>query len=294
MANRNLQEIPKFSDKLSFLYFEKGHIDQHLKSVAYHYLDKIVPIPVETVSLLMLGPGTTITHEAIKRIADSRCLLVWAGEQGVRFYSAGYAGSYKASNLLRQAVLFSDIIKRTDIVRRMYQKRFSESLAPDMTIEEIRGREGNRVRSVYKQMSQNYGVQWQGRNYDQSLWNKGDAINRAISSANSTLYGIVHAAILSAAFSPAIGFIHTGKQLSFVYDIADLYKTEITIPIAFKEAALGWENIERRVRIACRDIFRSSKLLKRIIPDIKEVLFGNSDNGKSEDEPEGRDVAISH
>jgi CRISPR-associated protein Cas1 len=176
----------------------------------------------------------------------------------------------------------------------MYQKRFSESLAPDMTIEEIRGREGNRVRSVYKQMSQNYGVQWQGRNYDQSLWNKGDAINRAISSANSTLYGIVHAAILSAAFSPAIGFIHTGKQLSFVYDIADLYKTEITIPIAFKEAALGWENIERRVRIACRDIFRSSKLLKRIIPDIKEVLFGNSDNGKSEDEPEGRDVAISH
>lgn len=294
MANRDLQELPKFEDRLSFLYFEKGHIDQHLKSIAYHYLDKLTPIPVETVSLIMLGPGTTITHEAVKRIAESRTLLSWTGEQGVRFYSYGYSGTYTASNLLKQIEAYASEELRTKVARRMYQKRFQEIIPVSMSIDEIRGKEGNRVRSVYKHLSKQFGIEWKGRNYDQENWKNSDPVNRALSSANSTLYGLVHAAIVAAGFSPAIGFIHKGKQLSFVYDIADLYKTDLTIPIAFATASEGSKDIERRVRLNCRDVYRQEKIIKKIIPDIKEVLFGNIDSGKGKAEPEGRDVAISH
>ncbi|EKT85833.1 type I-E CRISPR-associated endonuclease Cas1e [Leptospira santarosai] len=294
MPNRNLQELPKFEDNWSHLYFEKGRIDQFQKSIGFHYLDKIVPIPIETIGLLLLGPGTSITHEAIKRISDSRCLLAWTGEGGVRFYSAGYTGTYSARNLLRQVVAYGDPKERDFVIRRMYQFRFSDEIPADATIEQIRGLEGARVRKIYREWSENSGVPWKSRSYDQNSWDWSDPINRALSSANACLYGVVHAAILQSGFSPAIGFVHTGKQLSFVYDIADLYKAEITIPLAFEVTAEDATNVERRVRFACRDKFKHSKLLKRIIPDIKELIYGGSDFGESEDFSEGRDVAVSH
>jgi CRISPR-associated protein Cas1 len=294
MANRNLQEIPKFEDKLSYLYFEKGHICEHQKSIAYHYKDKYVPIPVETVALVMLGPGTTITHEAVKRTAECRCLISWVGEQGVRFYASGYCGTYTATSLLKQAAQWSNETRRLETIKRMYQFRFPEELEDGITVEKLRGKEGYRVRKTYERLAEEYGVIWTGRNYDQNNWDWSDPTNRAISAANSTLYGIVHAAILTAGYSPAVGFIHTGKQLSFVYDIADLYKTEIALPVAFETSVNFEENIEREVRFKLRDIFRKEKLMKRIIPDIKEVLFGSSDSGEGPDGAEGRDVAVSH
>ncbi|MBE7440779.1 MAG: type I-E CRISPR-associated endonuclease Cas1 [Spirochaetales bacterium] len=289
--NRDLQELPRFDDNLSFLYFEKGRIEQDMKAVAYFYLDKRVPIPVETINLLMLGPGTTVTHEAIKRIADSRCLLAWVGESGVRFYSAGYAGTYSARNLLRQAFVYSHDIERMNVIRRLYSRRFGEELDHQTTIEQCRGREGARVRKAYQLAAQKYGVEWSGRKYDQENWGAGSVINRALSTANACLYGICHAAILTVGCSPGIGFIHTGKQLSFVYDIADLYKTEISIPIAFQEAQAP-AAVSSRVREACRDAFRTSKLMKRIIPDILEVLYGDRSAGESETITTGRDVAV--
>ncbi len=294
MTNRNLQEIPKFEDKISYLYFDKGHICEHQRSIAYNYKEKYVPIPVETVALLMLGPGTTITHEAIKRIAECRCLISWVGEQGVRFYASGYSGTYSSSNMLKQVKQFSDETLRLETVKRMYQKRFPEPLADDITIEQLRGKEGYRVRRVYASLSEEYGIDWQGRNYNQDNWDYSDPANRALSAANATLYGLVQAAILSAGYSPAIGFIHTGKQLSFVYDIADLYKVEYTIPAAFKIVGKFNEHLEREVRLHLRDLFKSTKLIKRIIPDIKEVLFGDSDSGKDSSGTEGRDVAVSN
>ncbi|MCG9876518.1 MAG: type I-E CRISPR-associated endonuclease Cas1e [Leptospiraceae bacterium] len=294
MTNRNLQEIPKFEDNWSYLYFEKGEIDQYQKSVAFHYLDKCIAIPIETVCLVMLGPGTTITHEAVKRISESRCLLAWTGEMGVRYYSAGYTGTYSSRNLLRQVEAYANVIERDRIVRFMYQMRFDESIKEGASIEQIRGMEGARVRKFYKQYSEETSVEWKGRSYDQSNWDYSDPLNRALSSANSCLYGVVHAAILSSGFSPAIGFVHTGKQMSFVYDIADLYKTEITIPIAFQVVKESPFDVERRVRFACRDAFRSSKLMKRIIPDIKEIVYGRDHVGEAEDISEGRDVAVSY
>lgn len=294
MANRNLQELPKFEDNWSYLYFEKGKIDQFQKSVAFHYLEKSVPIPIETVGLLLLGPGTTITHEAIKRISDSRCLLAWTGDSGVRFYSAGYNGTYSSKHLLRQVEAYADLNQRDLVLRRMYQYRFDEDLPIRLTIEQIRGKEGARVRKIYAEQAEKSGVEWKGRSYDQTDWDYSDPLNRALSSANACLYGIIHAAILTIGFSPAIGFVHTGKQLSFVYDIADLYKTEITIPLAFDVVKESVFDVERRVRFACRDFFRQAKLMKRVIPDMKRMIYGSDHVTEGEGFPEGRDVAISH
>jgi CRISPR-associated protein Cas1 len=292
MPNRDLRELPKFEDNWSYLYFEKGTLDQYQKSVAFHYAEKLIPIPVETVSLIMLGPGTTITHEAIKRISESRCLVAWTGEMGVRFYSSGYTGTYSARNLLKQIEVFSDKKEHDRVVRQMYQMRFPDVIPLHAGIEKIRGMEGARVRKIYNECSLKYKVKWEGRNYNQESWNYGDPINRALSAANACLYGVVHAAILAAGFSTAIGFVHTGKQLSFVYDIADLYKTETSIPVAFEETQAGSRDIERRVRFRCRDIFRQTKIMKRIIPDIMELLYGRNHVGEGEDISEGRDVAI--
>jgi CRISP-associated protein Cas1 len=292
MPNRDLRELPKFEDNWSYLYFEKGNLDQYQKSVAFHYAEKLIPIPVETVSLIMLGPGTTVTHEAIKRISESRCLVAWTGEMGVRFYSSGYTGTYSSRNLLKQIEVFSDKKEHDRVVRQMYQMRFTDVIPLHAGIEKIRGMEGARVRKIYQECSLKYKVKWEGRNYNQESWNYGDPINRALSAANSCLYGVVHAAILAAGFSTAIGFVHTGKQLSFVYDIADLYKTETSIPVAFEETQAGSQDIERRVRFRCRDMFRQTKIMKRIIPDIMELLYGRNHVGEGEDLSEGRDVAI--
>jgi CRISPR-associated protein Cas1 len=154
----------------------------------------------------------------------------------------------------------------------MYAYRFDESLADDFNLEQIRGHEGVRVRNIYKNMSRRYGVPWTGRRYDRSSWDRSDPINRALSSANALLNGICHAAILSGGYSPGLGFIHTGKQLSFVYDVADLYKTEISIPVAFESTALGSDGLEARVRQRMRQKFRETKLLQRILPDIDQLL----------------------
>jgi CRISPR-associated protein Cas1 len=152
--------------------------------------------------------------------------------------------------------------------------------------------EGIRVRRAYAEASQKYGIEWKGRHYDQNDWNKGDTLNRALSAANACLYGVCHAGILSAGYSPALGFIHTGKMLSFVYDIADLYKTELSVPVAFRVAATNPAELERAVRMECRKAFHESKLMERLLPDIAEVLDVGDDTGESADEFEGRIVTL--
>ena len=211
-----------------------GRIDVDADGLNFHQGESVTRVPIDQLSVVMLGPGTTITHAAVKSLSVNNCLLAWTGQDGVRLYSASIGGTYSARRLIRQARLASDEIKRMEVAWRMYRFRFSESIQPVVSLESIRGMEGIRVRRIYSAASTQYGVEWKGRRYDQTDWGKADPINRALSTANACLYGICHAGILSAGYSPALGFIHTGKMLSFVYDIADLYKTEITIPLAFK------------------------------------------------------------
>ena len=287
----DLHQLPKFRDSLSYLYLEHGRIDRHHKSIAFHDADGKMPIPAASLCVLMLGPGTAITHAAIRALAENNCLVVWCGEENVRMYAVGLGGTRSSTPLLRQAALASDELTRLQVAKRMYQMRFDESLDPALTIEQLRGMEGVRVRETYARVSRETGVEWSGRNYDRGNWGAADPVNRALSAANSCLYGLCHAAILSCGYSPAIGFIHTGKQISFVFDIADLYKTELTIPLAFRAAAEGPDDLERRVRLECRDTFRESRLLKRIVPDIRSAL-GEQATARDEEFAADEDPAL--
>lgn len=232
-----------------------------------------VHIPVGGVACLFLEPGTTITHAAVGLAADVGTLLVWVGERGVRLYAAGQPGGARSDRLLYQAKLALDDELRIKVVRAMYKFRFQDEPPSRRSIEQLRGIEGARVRTLYDLLAKQYGVKWQGRKYDPHNWDAGDPINQTLSAANHALYGICEAAILAAGYAPAIGFIHTGKPLSFVYDIADLFKFETVVPVAFQVIAKGNANEPtREVRIRCRDMFRESRILAKIIPTIEEIL----------------------
>lgn len=286
---RDLQELARFRDRLTYLYVEKGHIEQEDGSVAYVTEQGRVPIPAADLALLLLGPGTTITHKAICNLADCNCTVQWCGEEGVRMYAVGRGGTYQSANLLRQAELACNPRSRREVVRRMYEFRFGETVPPDAHIQTVRGKEGYRVRLAYSKLAEQYGVVWTGRRYDASDWDRGDPLNRAVSAASACLNGIAHAGIVSAGYSTAIGFVHTGKMLSFVYDVADLYKIDLVIPLAFAAVAENDKDVERRTRLACRDLFHRERFLERLLPDIRRVLGEPEGSGSDTQSKEGHD-----
>lgn len=268
-----LKPIP-IKDRLSVVFIEYGEIDVldgafvvvDTKGVRTH-------IPVGGVACVMLEPGTRVSHRAAALAARVGTLLVWVGEAGVRLYSAGQPGGARSDRLLYQARLALDDVLRLKVVRKMYALRFGEEPPARRSVEQLRGIEGARVRRTYQLLAQRFGVNWKGRDYDTQEWDASDVANRCLSAATACLYGVTEAAVLAAGYAPAVGFIHTGKPLSFVYDIADVYKFETVVPVAFKVAASQPHgNVERAVRLGCRDVFRETRLLDRIIPDIEEIL----------------------
>ncbi len=289
---RTLVELPRFKERWSYLYLEMGRLDIAADGLTFHQGQEIVPVPIDQLALVMLGPGSTVTHAAVKALSRNNCLLAWTGQDGIRLYAASTGGTYSARRITRQALLVSDEKTRLKVAWRMYRFRFKETIPEESTLEQIRGMEGIRVRRVYAAAAEKYDVEWKGRRYDQDDWSKGDPVNKALSAANACLYGVCHAAILSAGYSPALGFIHTGKMLSFVYDIADLYKTELTIPVSFKVAAECPAELERAVRIECRRAFCDFRLMERILPDIAEVMGVSDDSRESAGELEGRIVTM--
>jgi CRISPR-associated protein Cas1 len=269
---KDLHILPRIEDGWSFLYAEHCRVDQDAKSIAIHDKNGSIPVPCAMLSLLVLGPGSSITHSAIRTLADNGCMVQWSGEEAVRFYALGMGETRSSRNLLFQARSWADPKLRMEVVRLMYTMRFEEPIPDEMSLQEIRGREGVRVRETYAQAAREYGVGWKGRDYKRDSWGSADPLNRALSCANSCLYGVCHAAIVSAGYSPAIGFIHTGKMLSFVYDIADVYKTSVTVPAAFRAAAEGDAQLESRTRHVCRDLFCETRLLEKIVPDLHRIF----------------------
>lgn len=274
---KDLHEVPKLRDGLSFLYVEHCIVDKGQQAIEVLDAQGRTRVPAAALSTLLLGPGTSITHAAIRVLADNGCLVEWCGEEAVRFYAQGGGETRRSHRLIRQAALVSDPYQRLQVVMRMYRYRFPEGLPEGLNLEQIRGHEGVRVRDCYARASVTYGIEWTGRDYDHRNWAAASPANRALSAANSCLNGVCHAAIVSIGLSPGLGFIHTGYQLSFVYDIADLYKAELTIPLAFRMAAEGGGRLESRVRHACRDAFREMRLLDRIVPDM-DAMLGISDD----------------
>jgi CRISPR-associated protein Cas1 len=291
----NLQDLPRFDDKLTYLYVEHAVIDREEKALCFHRPDGTVSVPVAAIAVLLLGPGTSISHAAVQTAADNNCLLIWTGEHAVRFYAQGTGGARHSRHLLRQAELLCDPLTHLQVVVRMYRLRFSDAPSEQLdslTLQQLRGKEGVRVRQAYAQAAQTHGIQWQGRSYQRHDWDAADPVNRALSAANACLYGLCHAAILSGGYSPALGFIHTGKQLSFVYDIADLYKVDFIIPLAFRLAAEHPPELDRAVRLACRDVFREGRLNRRILPDIAHVLDVAREQSHGSEDEYGDDPAL--
>ena len=267
-----LKPIP-IKDRVSTIFLEKGNLD--VLDGAFVVIDKNgvrTHIPVGSVACLMLEPGTRVSHAAVTLASRVGCLLVWIGEAGVRLYASGQPGGARADRLLYQAKLALDDEARLKVVRKMYELRFKEKPPERRSVEQLRGIEGVRVRKMYELLARQYGVSWKSRNYDYSEWGSGDLSNKCLSSGTACLYGICEAAILAAGYAPAIGFIHTGKPQSFVYDIADIFKFESVVPVAFRIASRNPKEPEREVRLACRDSFRQTRLLHRIIPTIEEIL----------------------
>ena len=292
MAIKNLHLLPKVRDSWSYLYVEHCLVDQEDRAIAFQDADGRVPVPCASLMLLMLGPGTRITHAAVRALAESGCSVVWTGEEGVRVYAHGLGETRSARGLEQQVGLWANPDSRLRVVRRMYQLRFKEPVPDSHSIRQVRGMEGVRMREAYATASRETGVPWTGRSYKRDDWGRSDPVNRALSAANSCLYGVCHAAVVSAGYSPALGFIHTGKALSFVYDVADFYKTMLTIPVAFKTVASGTHDLESRVRHALRDAFAEARLLGHIVDDIQNVLAPDSDHTPEEQPGLETDAAL--
>lgn len=267
-----LQSLPRVSDGWTFLYVKHAKIEREDHAIVLLSERGRVSVPVAMLSTLVLGPGTSVTHAAMVALAENGCSAVFAGEGAAKFYASGLGETRSATNLMAQARAWADPEMHRDVVERMYRIRFAEALAPDLTIEQVRGLEGVRVRETYQRLSRETGVTWKGRNYQRGSWQAADPINRAISAGSALLHGLCHAVIVATGFSPGLGFIHTGKSLAFVYDIADLYKCDVTVPLAFRLVAESPLDVESRVRRACREAFKESRLLATIVPDIRRVL----------------------
>lgn len=266
-----LKPIP-IKDRVSMIFIEKCHLD--VVDGAFVMIENGVhtQIPAGSIACIMMEPGVRISHRAVELAARVGTLLIWVGEAGVRLYASGQPGGARSDKLLYQAKLALDDTLRLKVVRKMYEMRFGQKAPERRSVQQLRGIEGARVKTLYQEMAKRYGISWQGRRYDPKDWVSSDNVNRCLSSATAALYGITEAAILAAGYAPAIGFIHTGKPLSFVYDIADILKFDTVIPIAFKIASEEPFDPEREVRLACRDMFRKKKILAILIPLIEEVL----------------------
>jgi CRISP-associated protein Cas1 len=265
-------------DRASIVFVEKGQLD--VIDGAFVLVDAQgvrTVIPVGGLAVIMLEPGTRASHASISLAASAGTLLIWTGEAGVRLYATGQPGGARSHKLLWQCRLALDPDARLRIVRKMFSLRFHETVPECRSVDQLRGIEGVRVREMYKGLARQFGVEWKRRDYDPSQFDASDVTNRCLSAATSCLYGIAEAAVLAAGYAPAVGFLHTGKPLSFVYDIADLFKFETVVPEAFRVAAAHARgNLDKppemAVRHTCRDAFRRTNILARIIPVIEEVL----------------------
>lgn len=277
MVRPELQALPQVKDRMTFLYLEHCTIGRQDGAITVTDEKGIVHIPAAGISVLLLGPGTRVTHRAMELMGDAGVGTVWVGEHGVRYYAHGRSLNAHSRMLLRQAELVSNTRKHLDVVRKMYQLRFPDEDVSKLTMQQLRGREGSRVRQAYRRASKETGVPWNGRLYRPENFNAGDAVNQALSAGHACLYGLAHAVIVALGCAAGLGFVHVGHECSFVYDIADLYKAEVTIPIAFQVAAEEPEDLSSVVRRRVRDAMVEYHILERMVHDIRYLLLDQED-----------------
>ena len=284
MERPDLQALPQIGDRLTFLYLEHCQINREDSAILVRDERGTTRIPAAAITVLLLGPGTTVTHRAIELIGDAGVGIVWVGEHGVRFYASGRPLTHRAQLLMKQAQLVSNQRTHLAVVRKMYQLRFPEEDVSGLTTQQLRGREGVRVRKAYRTAAKEWNLPWSGREFDPDNFSSGDPVNQALSAGHACLYGVAHAVIAALGCSPGLGFIHVGHERSFVYDIADLYKADLTIPIAFEMAAKKPDDLPSAVRRRIRDEMAARHLLEQIVRDIRFLLSDDNqpDDGKTD------------
>lgn len=268
----SLQELPRLTDRITFIYVEHCQLNREDSAIVVRDEHGSVRIPAAIISVLLLGPGTQITHRAIELIGDAGVTVIWIGEHGVRFYASGRPLTTRSGLLEKQAKMFGNQRLHLDVVRKMYRLRFPDEETGRLTLQQLRGREGSRMRAAYKRAAEQWGIAWSGRKYDPEHFEEGTPVNQALSAGNACLYGLAHAVIAGLGCSPGLGFIHVGHERSFVYDLADLYKAEIVIPIAFEAAAKDLVDLPAEVRRRVRDAMVTSHLLERMVKDVRYLF----------------------
>ncbi|WP_067475780.1 type I-E CRISPR-associated endonuclease Cas1e [Actinomadura hibisca] len=266
------RELTRMSDRVSFLYLERCLLHREDNAITAEDADGVTHIPSATIGTLLLGPGTRVTHQAMSVLGDSGAGVVWVGEQGVRFYSGGRSLTRSAALVEAQARLWANQRTRLDVARAMYRMRFPGEDPSRFSRHELLGREGRRVKASYREQAALAGLTWNGRRYVPGDFDGGDTVNQAVTAAAQCMYGIAQTTVAALGCAPGLGFIHSGHELAFVLDIADLYKTEVAIPVAFEIAAQSPDDIGSRTRRAVRDRVNEINLLQRCVNDIKQLL----------------------
>ncbi|GAB4179478.1 MAG: type I-E CRISPR-associated endonuclease Cas1e [Terrimicrobiaceae bacterium] len=270
-----LDTLAPAKDRWTPLYLEHGRVEVDDASLKWIAEDgTICRLPVATLSALILGPGTTVTHASIKAAAQCNCPLFWLGEDGLRFYAFGITPNHDNSMARVHAAAWAAVQQRNKIARRMFQFRFPDVPTGGISIKQLRGMEGKRVKRVYAELGEKFGVTWKGRDYNPSNWSLADNINRALSAATASHYALTAAVCCSMGFIPQLGFIHQAGTLPFIYDAADLYKAETSWPAAFEAISLDPRDDGTLVRKLFKQKVEETRLLKRMPDDLKALFEG--------------------
>lgn len=268
-----ISELSKVSDRITFLYLEHAKLNRIDSAISVADSTGTVYIPAAIISVLLLGPGIDVTHRAMELMGDAGMAVVWVGEDGVRQYTHGRSLNHSSILLQAQAKLVSNTRTRLAVARKMYQMRFPGMDVSGLTMQQLRGKEGARIRRVYQDQSQKTGVAWSRREYKVDDFESSTPINQALTAAHQALYGLSYSVIVALGASAGLGFIHTGHDLSFVYDFSDLYKADYSIPIAFEMVKeYGKDDIAVHTRHAMRDAFKDGKLIEKMVKDLKYLL----------------------
>lgn len=268
------ETLPQIKEKFPFIYLEAGRLEVDDSSVKWiDSTGNVVRLPIATISALLLGFGTTVTHAAVKACASANCTLCWVGEDSLLFYASGMSPTSNTRNFKKQMLLAADKTKSLSVARNMFNFRFPETDTENKTLKELMGMEGYRVKKLYADMAEKYQVGWKGRSYTPNNFELSDTTNKILTSANAALYSLISSVVFSLGYSPYIGFVHSGSPLPFIYDLADLYKEHLTIDMAFsltKDMAVYYD------KYILLDDFRKrvieARLLENLADDINKIL----------------------
>lgn len=264
--------LSRMQDRISFLYVERATVNRDGNALTITDKRGVAHVPATALAVLLLGPGTRVTYAAMALLGDAGASTVWVGERGVRFYASGRPPAKSSRCAEKQAEIVSHQRKRLECAKRMYALRFPGEDLDGLTMAQLRGREGTRMKRVYAAEAERTGVYWDRRSYDPNDFESADPINQALTAASAALYGVAHAVVAGLGFVPALGVVHTGTDRSFVFDIADLYKAEIAIPAAFDAVAAGCGQPSVVVRRLVRDAVVEKRLMQRMVKDTKYVM----------------------